>query len=80
MHAQSLSCVWLTLHDPITVARQAPLSKEYWTRILEGVAISSSRDLPHQGMETTTPTAPALAGWFFTTKPQGRWEYNFIWK
>ena len=36
--------------------------------ILEWVAISFSRDLPHLGIE---PISPALAGRFFTTEPWG---------
>ena len=35
-------------------------------RILEWVAISSSRDLPDPGIKTVSP---ALAGGFFTTEP-----------
>ena len=38
-------------------------------RILEWVAISSSRDLPDPGIELTSPASPALAGGFFTTAP-----------
>ena len=37
-------------------------------RILEWVAISSSRDLPNSGIK---PLSPALAGRFFTTEPLG---------
>ena len=36
-------------------------------RILEWVAISSSRDLPDPGTETVSLTSPALVGWCFTT-------------
>ena len=59
---------------PATVKMKAHQSKEprvaplslgiLQPRILEGVAISSSRDLPHLGTE---PKSPALAGRFFTT-------------
>ena len=38
-------------------------------RILEWVAISSSRDLPDPGIEPGSPVSPALAGGFFATKP-----------
>ena len=38
-------------------------------RILEWVAISFSRDLPHPGIECISP---ALAGKFFTTEPPGK--------
>ena len=41
------------------------------TRILEGVAISSFRDLPNPGIE---PTSPALAGGFLTTEPPGKFS------
>ena len=35
-------------------------------RILESVAISSSRDLPHPGIEPMSLMSPTLAGGFFT--------------
>ena len=38
-------------------------------RVLEWVAISSSRDLPNPGIEPMFPVSPVLAGRFFTTKP-----------
>ena len=38
-------------------------------RILEWVAISSSRDLSDSGIK---PESPALADEFFTTEPQGK--------
>ena len=38
-------------------------------RVLEWVAISSSRDLPDPGIEPATPT---LAGRVFTTEPPGK--------
>ena len=38
-------------------------------RILEWVAIFSSRDLPNPGIELASP---ALAGRFFTTQPPGK--------
>ena len=41
-------------------------------RILEWVAISSSRDLPNAGIEPTSSVSPALAGKFFTTEPPGK--------
>ena len=44
-----------------TVACQAPLSLEIpQARILDCIAISSSRDLPNPGMEPLSPMAPAL--------------------
>ena len=41
----------------------------FQARILEWVAISSSRDLPDPGIEPGSPVSPALAGGFFATKP-----------
>ena len=38
-------------------------------RILEWVAISSSRDLPNPGIKPVSLASPALAGDFFTTVP-----------
>ena len=47
-------------------------------RILEWVAISSSRDLPDPGVEPTSLMPPALAGRFFTTS--ATWEApSFYW-
>ena len=43
----------------------------FQTRILEWVAISSSRYLPHSGIELASLASPALAGGFFTTEPPG---------
>ena len=40
----------------------------FQARILEWVAISSSRDLP----DPATPVSPALADGFFTTEPPGK--------
>ena len=41
------------------------------TRILEWVAVSSSRDLPNPGIECTLLQSPALIAKFFTTEPPG---------
>ena len=41
-------------------------------RILEWVAISSSRDLPNSEMQPKSLTSPALAGGFFTTEQPGK--------
>ena len=41
-------------------------------RILEWVAISSSRDLPNPGIEPRSPASSALKGEFFTTEPPGK--------
>ena len=55
---------------PWTVARQAPLSREfsrqgYWS----GLPFTSPGDLPDPGVELM---CPALAGRFFTTEPPGK--------
>ena len=44
----------------------------FQARILEWVAISSSRDLPDPGIESTSPVSPALAGRFLTTESWGK--------
>ena len=41
----------------------------FQARTLEGIAISSFRDLPNTGIK---PASPALAGRFFTTVPPGK--------
>ena len=68
MHAQSLNRV-LLFETPWTVARQALLSvgfsrQDYWS----GLPFPSLGDLPHPGMEPTSPLSPVLAGRFFTTE------------
>ena len=77
MCAQSLSPVWF-FAILWAVACQASLSvgfpsQEYWREL----SLSPSGDLPHPGME---PTSPALAGGFFTTepprKPLGSWNMS----
>ena len=45
-------------------------------RILEWVAIPSSRDHPNPGIE---PASPALTGRFFTTEPPGKLTGNVGW-
>ena len=53
-----------------TATRQAPLSMGFsQARILDWVAIPSSRGSPHPGIE---PKSPALAGGLFTTEPSGK--------
>ena len=65
--AKSLSHVRLSV-TPWTVARQAPLSIGILqARILEWVAMPSSRYLPDPGMEPRSLMSPALAGGLFTT-------------
>ena len=64
-----------------TVARQAPLSMGILqARILEWVAISSSRDLLSPGIKTTSHLmSSALAGRFFNTGTiwQAQWRCQF---
>ena len=65
MHAFQ-SCLILcdsTTWDPLGSSVHGILQ----ARILEWVAISSSRDLPDPGTETVSLTSPALVGWCFTT-------------
>ena len=60
----------LTLCDPVDCS--LPGSSVHGisqARILEWVAISSSRDLPNPGIQ---PASPALAGRFFTTELPGK--------
>ena len=57
-----------SFETPWTVARQAPLSmglsrQESWS----GLPFPPPGDLPHPGMEPTSPASSALAGGFFTT-------------
>ena len=72
VRAKSLqSC--LTLHDPMTAARQAPLSlgfsrQEYWS----GLLYPPPGDLPDPGIEPVSLTSPASGGRFFTTS--ATWE------
>ena len=67
VHAHSVVSDSATLW---TVTHQASLSMEiFWARILEWVAISSSKDLPDPGVELASP---ALAGGFFTMEPAGK--------
>ena len=64
MHAKSLQ-LCLTLCDPIDYS--LPSSSAHGilqARILEWVAIPSSRDLPNQGTEPASPVSPALASRF----------------
>ena len=65
----------LTLCDPWTIAKQAPLSIEfsrqkYWS----GLPFSTPGDLPDPGFKPASLPSPALAGIFFTNwKPQ-EWD------
>ena len=57
----------LTLATPWTVTRQALLSMGFPRQeYRNGLPFSSPEDLPHPGIELTSP---ALAGGFFTAEP-----------
>ena len=43
----------------------------FQARILEWVAISYSKGLPHPGLEGESPASPSSAGRYFTTAPPG---------
>ena len=63
----------LTLCNPWTVARQAPLSmgfsrQGYWS----GLPRPPPGDLPDPGIEPKSPGSPALAGGYFTSSPPGK--------
>ena len=47
-------------------------------RMLEWVAMPSSRGLPNPGIKPTSLTSPALAGRFFTTSTPGK--LRLVWK
>ena len=49
----------------------------FQTRILEWVAIASSRDLPNPGIKLTSTVSPALVGGSFTTEPPGKPKYCY---
>ena len=59
---------------PRTIAHQTPLSWDFPARILEWVAISSSRGYPDLDIK---PESPALAGRFFSTEAPGKSGNNF---
>ena len=72
MHAKSLH-LGLTLCNPMDCS--PPSSSVHGilqARILEWVAMSSSRDLPDPGTEPSSPLSLALVGGFFT--PSATWE------
>ena len=63
----------LTLRDPMNCSPQgSPVRGILQAKILEWVAISSSRDLPNPGIKPTSLMPPALAGRFFSTR--ATWE------
>ena len=44
------------------------------TRILEWIAVASSRGFPTQGLNLKSLASPALVGRFFTTVPPGKFQ------
>ena len=69
VYAYSLSHVRLFV-TPWTLARQAPLSMEFFRReYWSGLPFSSLVDLPKPGIESESLQSPALTGRFFTTAP-----------
>ena len=75
--AQCISCSVISdSATPWTIARQAPLSMGILqARILEWVAMPSSRDLPSPGIEPMSLMSPALAGGSLPLAPPGKPEY-----
>ena len=65
----------LTLCDPWTIARQAPLSKEFSRQEYWSVGCHFLFHLPDPGIKPTFLASPALAGRFFTTALPGNWCY-----
>ena len=73
--AQFLSPVRLC--DPLDYSPGSSIHGISRARILEWVAVSSSRDLPDSGIEPTSLAFPALAGRLFTTELTGKpGDYN----
>ena len=67
------SVLSLILCDPVTIAYQALLSREfsrqeYWSRL----PYPSPGTLPDPGIKPISLVSPALAGEFFATVPPGR--------
>ena len=66
MHAQWWLC--LTVCDPMHCGPPGSsvgfFRKKYWS----GLPFPPPRDLPHSGMEPSSPTSPALAGRFSITE------------
>ena len=65
--------------DPMTVARQAPLSmefprQEYWSRL----PFPSPGDLPDPGIEPRSLASSVLACRFFSTEPPRKPQVRFI--
>ena len=63
---------------PWTVVHLAPVHGIIQTRILEWVAISSSRDFPKPGFKPASLVSPALTGRFFTIVPPGKPQVKMV--
>ena len=75
MHAKSVS-VW-TLCDPMNcILSGASVHEMFQARILEWVAIPSSKDLANRGIKPTSLMSSALASGFFTTSTS--WEAQWM--
>ena len=68
-----------TLYDPTDCSPPgSSVQGILQARILEWVAMPSSRDLPDPGTESTSPVSPSLTGRFFTTAPPGKFHKCII--
>ena len=68
-----LSGVCLTLCDPRTVARQAPLSMGFSRqKCWSGLLLPTPGDLLNPVLKLESPVAAALTGGFFITEPPGK--------
>ena len=73
MQACSLTQSRLTLHHPIDYSPPGSSVRGiFQARILEQVAIFSSRESSWPRIKLTSPVASALVGKFFTTEPPGK--------
>ena len=73
----SCSVVSQLFETPLTVTHQAHLSMgNLQARILEWVAMPSSRDLPNPGIEHVSPVSPALQ---VDSLPLSHWGSRNAW-
>ena len=71
--ARSVAQSCMTLCDRMDCSPPSPsVNGNFQSRILEGVAVSCSRDLSNPGIEPESLVSPALAGGFFTIVPPGK--------
>ena len=67
VHFSSIAQSCLTLWDPMDgTPPDSPVCGVFQTRVLEWVAVSSSRGSSQPGIKPGPPASPALAGRFFT--------------